>query len=166
MGAKTQDIIQRMQTRAEETVTYFGGLGPEAWTQQVYTTGPEWDVRQVLCHFVSAESSFEDIFAAALRGDTTAPDDFDIDEFNAREVGQMDDWTPDRLVEQFQTVRAGTIAFLQSIDDPDLERQSWHPWFGWDKLEKFLKLVYRHNMIHERDVRKALEMGVPVPPSD
>ena len=25
-----------------------------------------------------------------------------------------------------------------------------------------LKLVYRHNMLHERDVRKALETGQPV----
>jgi hypothetical protein len=29
-----------------------------------------------------------------------------------------------------------------------------------------LKLVYRHNMLHERDVRKALETGQPVPHVD
>lgn len=166
MGAKTSDIIKRLREKGDETVAYFTSLPVEAWTSQVYTAGPQWDVRQVLCHFVSAESNFERIFDAAMRGETEAPTDFVIDEFNLREVGKMGDLTPAALIDQYRTVRGKTIAFLESIDDADLERESWHPWFGWDKLEKFLKLVYRHNMLHERDVRRALESGQPVEESD
>jgi hypothetical protein len=166
VGAKTQDIIKRLSDKGAESVSYFSALPPDAWAQQVYDTGSEWDVRQVLCHFVAAESSFTRIWDAAMRGDTHAPDVFNIDAFNAESVGAMGDMLPDALIAQFQRTRAGTIRFLESIDDPDLERESWHPWFGWDKLEKFLKLVYRHNMLHERDVRKALEAGSPVAPSD
>jgi hypothetical protein len=166
MGVKTQDIIKRLREKGTESAAYFGALPPDAWSQQVYDTGSEWDVRQVLCHFVAAESSFERIFAAAMGSGEALPENFNIDAFNAESVGKMGGMLPDALVEQFQRTRAGTIRFLESIDDPDLERQSWHPWFGWDKLEKFLKLVYRHNMLHERDVRKALDSGHPVPPSE
>ena len=166
MGSKTQDIIKRLREKGDESVSYFRSLPDSAWTQQVYDTGAEWDVRQVLCHFVSAESSFDRIWDAAMRGDKTAPTDFNIDAFNLHEVGKMGGMTPDQLVEHFLQVRASTIAFLERIEDADLEREAWHPWFGWDKLEKFLKLVYRHNMLHERDVRKALETGQPVPASE
>src|SRR5574341_1857635 len=91
------------------------------------------------------------------------PDKFDIDDFNLREVGLMADMTPAQLVDHFEQTRASTIAFVESLSDADLERDAWHPWFNWDKLGKFLKLVYRHNMLHERDVRKAIETRQPVP---
>ena len=166
MGEKTRDIHKRLKEKGEESLAYFRSLPAEDWSKQVYDSGAEWDVRQVLCHFVSAEANFEAIFDAAMRGDKNTPDDFNIDEFNLREVGKMGAMTPDDLLRQFEQVRTGTLAFLERIDDSDLEREAWHPWFGWDKLEKFLKLVYRHNMLHERDVRRALELGVPIPPSD
>jgi hypothetical protein len=47
------------------------------------------------------------------------------------------------------------------MSDEDLGREGRHPWLGWDKIGKFLKLVYRHNMIHQRDMRRALEEGQP-----
>src|SRR5687767_11361654 len=99
MGAKTQDIIKRLRDKGDETVAYFGSLPPDAWSSQVYTAGPQWDVRQVLCHFVSAESNFVPIFDAAMRGDRNVPTDFVIDEFNLREVGKMGDLTPADLIE-------------------------------------------------------------------
>ncbi len=166
MGEKTADIIRRLAEKGAETRAYFGGLRDDQWGQQVYTTGPAWDVRQVLCHFVSAESSFPRLFEAAMAGDRSVPDAFDIDAFNAREVAAMADLPPAELLTRFAAVRAGTIRFLEGIEDADLEREAWHPWFGWDKLDKFLKLVYRHNMLHERDVRRALESGQPVEPSE
>lgn len=163
MGAKTRDIIKRLREKGDETLAYFMSLPNPAWDQQVYQDGPQWTVRQILAHFVSAETGFEQVFEAAMQGRKDAPENFSIDEFNRREVGQMGAYTPTELIVEYRHARARTIGFLESIEDADLGRESWHPWFGWDKLEKFLKLVYRHNMIHERDIRKALETGQPVP---
>jgi len=159
-------LSQRLTEQGEATLAFFRTLTPDQWRQPVYTTGPQWDVRQVLCHFVSAERAFFAIFEAALRGGQDAPESFDIDAFNAREVGAMDGLTPAELLARFEAARAATLTFVQRLDEADLDRQAWHPWFGWDKLEKFLKLVYRHNLIHERDVRKALQTGEPVPPAE
>jgi hypothetical protein len=55
------------------------------------------------------------------------------------------------------TARQAMVALVEGMDDADLEREGRHPFFGVGKMEQFLKLVYRHNMIHERDVRKALD---------
>ena len=42
-------------------------------------------------------------------------------------------------------------------DETDLDREGRHPFFGPSALEKLLKLVYRHNMLHLRDIRHALK---------
>jgi hypothetical protein len=47
-------------------------------------------------------------------------------------------------------------ALVEGLNDADLDREGRHPFFGVDRVEKFAKLVYRHNMLHERDVRRAL----------
>lgn len=165
MGQRTEEVARRLAERGPETVTFFRALSPEQWRQQVYTTGPEWDVRQVLCHFVSVERHYRRIFDAALHGDSP-PDSFDIDAFNAEQVASMARLSPADLLSQFEALRAASIAFVRTLSDADLDRQSWHPFFGWDKLEKYVRLLYRHNMIHERDIRRALETGVPVPPTE
>jgi hypothetical protein len=157
------ELIKRLREKGDETRAFFMSVPVEQWDQQVYQDGPQWVVRQILAHFVSAETAFEEVFEAAMQGRKDAPENFSIDEFNKREVANMGDFSPTELIVEFQHARARTIGFLESIEDDDLARESWHPWFGWDKLEKFLKLVYRHNMLHERDIRKALDTGQPLP---
>lgn len=166
MNSNIARIADRLRQKRDETLEFFESLPEAAWGQQVYDIGPEWDVRQILSHFVAAERRFTDIFEAAMQSDTDVPEDFDIDAFNAESVAGLKALAPADLLDAFKEVRAGTLGFLESITDHDLGREAWHPWFGWDKLEKFIKLVYRHNMLHERDIRRALETGAPVPSSE
>jgi hypothetical protein len=65
-------------------------------------------------------------------------------------------------VARFTAARAATVALVRGMQDSDLDRIGRHPWFGNVPLEQMLKLVYRHNMLHERDTRKAIETGQPV----
>jgi hypothetical protein len=118
-------------------------------------------VRQVLCHFVSAERAYVRNLRDLLSGGQGAPDDFVIDDFNAREVASMGDLAPADLIARFEATRAATVALVQGMDDSDLTREGRHPFFGWDRLEKFLKLIYRHTMLHERDIRRALQRHAP-----
>jgi hypothetical protein len=45
----------------------------------------------------------------------------------------------------------------------DLVRQGRHPWFGETEIGEMLKLIHRHNQLHQRDIRKALATGAPLP---
>lgn len=157
MGERTAAIIARLMEKGRETATFFRSLTPEQWRTRIYSDGPQWDTRQVLCHFVSAERAYRRIFEDVMRGGEGAPEGFDIDRFNAHEVGRMDSLTPQELIAQFEAARAAVVAFVRRLDDADLDREGRHPFFGVDRLEKFLKLIYRHNMLHERDVRRVLE---------
>ncbi len=164
MGDRTTAIIARLIEKGAESAAFFRSLIPAQWHTRVYADGPQWDVRQVLCHFVSAERAYLRIFEDVLRGGPGAPPNFDIDRFNAHEVEQMEPLTPQELIAQFEAARAATVAFVRQLEDADLDREGRHPFFGVDRLEKFLKLIYRHNMLHERDIRRALGLQAEAAP--
>jgi len=163
MSNRQELILKRLAEEGRKTADYFRSLEESTYTQRVYTTGPNWRVREILAHFVSAEQIFGFYGRDILNGGAGAPEDFVIDEFNATQVAGLKEAQPADLIRQFEMARAETIALIRGMTDTDLERQGRHPWFGKVPLERMLKLVYRHNMLHERDVRKALETGQPVP---
>ena len=157
MGQLTEQIANRLRKKGEETLGFFGGLAEGQWEAVVYTEGAAWTVHQVLCHFVSAERAFLRLFKNVLAGGEGTPEGFDVDGFNAAQVEQLRPRGSGELLDLFRAARREMVALVVEMDDADLEREGRHPFFGVDKMEQFLKLVYRHNMIHERDVRKALD---------
>jgi uncharacterized protein (TIGR03083 family) len=156
MGERTAPILARLEEKGMETAAFFRSLDGAGWQAAVYSEGARWAVRDVLAHFVSAERAFLVIFQEVMRGGEGAPEGFDIDRFNQFEVANLASVPPDELVAQFEQARAATVDFVRGLADSDLDREGRHPFFGVDRLEKFLKLIYRHNMIHERDIRRAL----------
>lgn len=154
-----------MEQEGKKTAAYFEALADMDWDQQVYTTGSGWHVRQILAHFVSAERAFENFIRDVLRGGPGAPRDFEIDAFNESEVPELESPTGE-LVRAFQATRLNTLKLLDELVSTDLLRRGYHPWFGDSKLEDMLKLIYRHNIIHLRDIRRALKSGQPVPHLD
>jgi uncharacterized protein (TIGR03083 family) len=163
MSNRQELILKRIQEEGSKTAAYFRGLAEESYGQQVYTTGPLWRVRDVLAHFVSAEQTLQFYGRQILAGGPGAPADFVIDEFNATQVAGLRDTSTAQLVDDFAAARAQTTEMVAGMVDADFDRIGRHPWFGNVPLEQMLKLVYRHNMLHERDVRRALEAGAPVP---
>jgi DinB superfamily len=166
MPTRQELILNRLQEEGRKTVAYFGGLAQADLAQVVYTTGPRWRARDVLAHFVSAEQTLLLYAQQLLAGGSGAPDDFVIDDFNAIEVAGLRDVGAGVLVEQFENARATTAGMVAGMADADFDRIGRHPWFGRVPLGQMLKLVYRHNLLHERDVRRALETGQPVPHVD
>ena len=166
MPNRQELILKRLEEEGRKTAAYFRELELSDFGQQVYTTGPHWRVRDVLAHFVSAEQTLQFYGRQILDGGAGAPSEFVIDEFNATQVAGLRDAPTAKLVDDFEAARAATTAMVASMSDADFDRIGRHPWFGNVPLGQMLKLVYRHNMLHERDVRRALAAGAPVPHVD
>ena len=163
MHKDLERIANRLASEAEKTIAFFSDLTQDAWRQQVYTTGSCWNVRQILAHFVATERALTRLMNNVVEGGSGVPTSFEIDAFNEREVEALERAEIPRLIEDFQLARSEIIDWVRGLDPEDLERTGRHPWFGETELRKMLKLVYRHNMIHLRDVRKALAERAPVP---
>ncbi|MGH2523414.1 MAG: DinB family protein [Anaerolineales bacterium] len=163
MTTRQEIILKRLHEEGLKTAAYFRTVSDGDFNQQVYGTGPLWRVRDLLAHFVSAEQAFVFYGRDILAGGEGAPEDFVIDEFNATQVDSFKNAATEELLRLFESARAQTIDVVRGMSDADFDRVGRHPWFGKVPLEQMLKLIYRHNMIHERDIRKALETGQPVP---
>lgn len=157
MSERADHIAARLAEQGAETVAFFKGLAPRQWEAPIYADPPVWTPHQVLAHFLSAERTYRDMIGEVLGGGQGMPEGFDIDAFNAREVAMLENLAPEELLAQFEGTRADVIALVRAMSDADLDREARHPFLGWDKVEKFLKLIYRHTMIHQRDMRRALE---------
>ncbi len=165
MPDRKEIILQRLSEEGSKTAAFFRALTPAQWQQQVYTTGPEWGAPDILCHFISIERTLGSYYKDVASGGTGVPRDFNIDAFNAKEVLALRkiNQAPETLIAEFERERAVTRAIVQALTDSDFDRIGFHPWFGDTPLETMLKLVYRHTMIHQRDISKAIETGQPVP---
>ena len=166
MANRQELILTRLLEEGRKTAAYFRTLGDAELAQVVYTTGPQWRARDILAHFVSAEQTLLMYGQQVLAGGSGAPEDFVIDEFNAIEVAGLRGEDAAALIAQFESARTATVAMVAGMADADFDRVGRHPWFGKVPMAQMLKLVYRHNMLHERDVRRALETGQPVPHVD
>ncbi len=150
-------LAERLKSEGEKTVAFFATLSDAQWNGTVYTEGGEWTVRSVLAHFVTAEKGFLRIFPEICAGGAGAAEDFDIDRYNASQQAKTRDLSPAELLDQFRTVRAEMADWVASLSDADLQKQGRHPFLGLTSLGEMIKMVYRHNQIHYRDLRKLLE---------
>ena len=162
MTDRRAEIIAKLEKNLKNSTSFFRSLSGEQLTTQVYTDGAEWTVKQILAHFITIERSMHWLFKNILSGGSGSPDDFDVDRFNLTQTKKLDGLTVDELIEQFKSVREGTIAIVRGMKEQDLNREGMHVFLGHGKLERFITWAYEHVNIHEDDIRKALQINSPI----
>ena len=155
MDEKIAVIHRRLTEEGEATVGFFRGLPADLWERQLYDEGP-WTVRGALAHMVSAERNFNLLVDNIRAGGDGAPEDFSIGHFNAKEVASLADVPPDALIEAFWEARQKNIAMVEAMSDGDLAKEGRPPYLGMAPLDKIIKLIYRHTMLHQRDIKGLL----------
>lgn len=154
-------LAERLRAEAEKSLEFFRDLPENAWKRAIYSEGQAWTAGEVLAHFVATEISLLRLLENILAGGSGSPEDFDIDAYNQRKVLQLADTTVPELYELFQQNRQRTAEFVARLQPADLERQGRHPFLGMAPLNEIIKLIYRHNQIHQREIRKALSAPPP-----
>lgn len=152
-------LVGRLQSEGEKTIAFFQNLNPEQWQQTIYEAGSIWTIDQILAHFVSTEQAFADLITNILESGPGAPENFDIDAYNERHIVLLKGISRGELLEQYRNARDDNTHRVQAMSPQDLARQGRHPFLGIVPLEEIVKLLYRHNQIHLRDVRRALTLA-------
>jgi uncharacterized damage-inducible protein DinB len=154
---ETADLAEKLRSEGEKLADFFSSLSDSQWSTEVYTEGTTWAVRNILAHLVTAERGFIRLFTSICEGGPGASEDFDIDRYNASQQEKTRDALPAELLDGFRAVRRNMVAFVSGLQDTDLERQGRHPFLGYTTLREMLKMVYLHNQLHYRDLRRALK---------
>lgn len=153
---KCKKLVEKLTSSGQRTLEIFQSIEGDDWYQQVYSEGANWSVYHILAHFVASEASIVRLIKIILQGNEGVPEGFDIDKFNEREVNCLSKLPNDMILQRFVERREETILMLLGLNDSDLAIEGRHPWLGVAPIEEMIKLLYRHNLIHQRDIRKVL----------
>ena len=151
-------IQKRLRAEGDKLLAIFEVLTPEQWQTVIYTDGMTWTIKDLLAHQIAAEKEFQFYGHDVLSGGQGAPENFDINRFNNNAVAQQADRTPEELLAAFRATRQGSIDFVAAIQPDQWALQGRHPFFGLMTIEDLFKLIYRHNMMHLRDLRRVLSI--------
>lgn len=155
--SETTELADKLKNEGERLAKFFAELTDEQWTQDVYTEGTTWSVRHVLSHFVTSERGLVRLFESIRQGGAGATDDFSIDRYNEEQQEKTKEFTPAELLEQYREARANSVTWVSGLKDEELEIKGRHPFLGETVIREMVKMLYLHNQIHYRDLKKVLK---------
>lgn len=153
-------LLKRLKDEGQKVITFFNRIEEDVWEAEIYTEDEVWKAHQILAHFVSVERTFQWLTADIISGGKGAPEIFDLDRFNHEQVHELQSNSRQELIDAFRTERAATIEQASQYGSDDLLKEGNHPWFGQVSVGKLLKLLYRHNQLHMRDIRRHLSTPI------
>jgi hypothetical protein len=154
--SETAELAEKLRSEGEKFVAIFSALTAYQWQAEVYTEGESWTIRNVLSHFVTSERGLVKLFEQIRQGGGGVTDDFSIDRYNAGQQEKTKDLSPAELLAQYKFVRANTVAWVTGLKDEELEIKGRHPFLGETVIREMVKMLYLHNQIHYRDIKKNL----------
>ncbi len=155
--SETAELAEKLKTEGERMLAFFAELTDAQWVSEVYTEGETWTIRNVLAHYVTSERGLVRLFERIRTTGEGAGDDFSIDRYNASQQEKTKDLAPAELLEQYKQVRAESIKWVSGLKDEELEIKGRHPFLGETIIREMVKMLYLHNQLHYRDVKRALK---------
>ncbi len=155
--SEATELAEKLKTEGEKMVSIFSGMSDEQWSQEVYSEGTTWTIRNILSHFVTAERGLIKLFEQIRQGGAGAADDFSIDRYNAAMQERTKELAPLDLLEQYMQVRANSIAWVSGLKDSELEIIGRHPFLETTTIREMIKLLYIHNQTHYRDMKRIIK---------
>lgn len=155
--SETAELAEKLKIEGERMLQFFSELSESDWAKEVYTEGTTWSIRNVLSHYVTSERGLIKLFESIRQGGTGAADDFSIDRYNAAQQEKTKEYTPAELLAQYKEVRANSVAWVAGLKDEELEIKGRHPFLNETVIREMIKMLYIHNQLHYRDVKKSLK---------
>jgi len=156
MNSLSDALAELGRTRAE-LLAAIGGMG-EAALDRKGVVG-DWSVKNVLAHIAAWEAWVVEALPARMTTGAT-PQEFrqraeDEDRFNAEEVAEREELTPDEQLMELERTRAELLAYLSGLDAAALARK--HPWDTWEGTlpEYLLEALRDHEAEHVEVLRVA-----------
>ncbi|MBZ0278283.1 MAG: maleylpyruvate isomerase N-terminal domain-containing protein [Anaerolineae bacterium] len=157
------DRIAAYKQKLADSLAYveqvLGQVGDQ-WEAPVYSEGAAWTVRQLLIHLVITDKGHNGMMMAAVKGENTIPDDFDLERFNRRSVEKRAEMTPDELLNALRVSAAERNIWLDTIDDAALEKTGRHGTMQILSVAQMLDVVANHERIHAGDIARVLGITV------
>lgn len=155
--SEINELAEKLKTEGERMAAFFAEITDEQWSSEVYTEGTTWSILNVLSHCVTSERGLVQLFERIRMTGEGVTDEFSVDRYNASQQEKTKDFTSAELLEQYKQVRAESVQWVSGLKDEELEIKGRHPFLGETVIREMIKLLYLHNQLHYRDVKRALK---------
>ncbi|HVF26139.1 MAG TPA: DinB family protein [Anaerolineales bacterium] len=155
--SEVTELAEKLKLEGEKIYALFSAFTDDQWNAEVYTEGTTWTIRHMLSHLVTSERGLIKLFERIRLGGGGASADFSIDRYNAAQQERSKDLTPLEILAQYKEVRANSIAWVSGLKDEELEIKGRHPFLDITTIREMIKMIYIHNQVHTRDMKKALK---------
>lgn len=154
--SETSILADKLRREGQRMIEYFESLTDEQWKTEIYAENVIWTIRNLFAHLLTSEKAFVKLFENIRQGGEGVTNDFVIDRYNASQQEKTKVFRPLELLDQFKNTRESMIKWVSGIDENDLEKIGRHPYLGQTTFREMIKMVYLHDQIHYRDVKKVL----------
>lgn len=155
--SELNDLADKLKSEGDKFYSLFAGLTDDQWQSEVYTEGETWTIRDVLSHFVTSERGLLKLFERIRTTGEGSSEDFSIDRYNAAQQQRTKELPVRELLEQYKEVRSNSVAWVSGLTEAELEIKGRHPFLGMTTIREMIKMLYIHNQIHYRDMKKVLK---------
>jgi hypothetical protein len=156
---RLDDLISKLSKGHQKTIEFFSKLSPEQSQLLIYSK-PDWNPRNLLAHFVSAEQHLLELAKNVVANGPGVPKGFDINHFNAEEQNRFEGLSFQPLQEELTQSRQRTIDWVRTLTDEQLDIKGRHPALGVISVEAMLTAIYGHQILHIRDITRSLRSKV------
>src|SRR4026209_44592 len=125
--SEIDELAEKLRSEGEKFASLFSAIRDDQWQREVYTEGTTWTIRNVLSHFVTSERGLLKLFEQIRQVGQGAADDFSIDRYNAAMQERTKNLTPVELIEQYEQIRASSVAWVSGLKEDELEIVGRHP---------------------------------------
>jgi hypothetical protein len=150
------DLTKKLINEGLKADKFFLDLSESQLQSCVYHDDQKWTIKDLLAHFISSEKTFLMLFENIVNGGQGTPVDFSINDFNNSQVAGMSGLDSKELLFLFHETRNSTVKWLETLTEEDAKKTGRHPAMGPSSLEEMIKMIYLHNQMHLRDIRKAI----------
>jgi hypothetical protein len=163
MVTTKQDILKAVGAFADRAESVAAGLSPADWQKTVYKGG--WNVKQTYCHLaaMAGGAAFVVNLAASSPpsgGGGGGQGGFDVDAWNAREVGVRQDRPIEEILAELKSGCATSIGVVEATSDELLAKEATMPWGASGTIAEILVAsVTDHNAEHLNDIERAVRGG-------
>lgn len=147
---------EKLSESREALFALLNGLSPEQWQTTVFAEGERWTVATVLAHLVESERGMSIHVHKIRKGESTIPEDFDLERWNAGLVRRTGEIVPEELMANAVATRAQTLEVLESLDSREWELTGRHPSRGEITVDQYYETIHAHEVGHLGDIRAAL----------
>lgn len=156
MTDRKEVVVNKLNESRRHFLSVTTSLSPEQWQLPIYDEGSEWLIADILRHVADSERGMTALMVQIQAGGEGVPADFDLDRWNKRAVGKLEDKTPDELMSSMSESRAKLLAFIDTIEPDDWDKRGRHASLRIMSIEEVCHLIADHEAAHANEIAQAI----------